>query len=81
MADKIHGKRKDWPHFDKFHLGSDAYAEGYDRIFGSKNESTSGIQKRSKKNSPKVGSEYEEGGSDSRKRNKKSKRKGKEAQP
>lgn len=36
MADTIHKKRKDWPHFDKIHLGSDAYAEGYDRIFGGK---------------------------------------------
>ena len=37
MADTIHKKKKDWPHFDRIHLGSDAYAEGYDRIFGSKN--------------------------------------------
>ena len=36
MADKIHKKKKDWPHFDKIHLGSEAYAEGWDRIFGSK---------------------------------------------
>lgn len=36
MADTIHKKRKDWPHFNKIHLGSDAYAEGYDRIFGRK---------------------------------------------
>lgn len=38
MADTIHKKKKNWPHFDKIHLGSSAYAEGYDRIFGSKNE-------------------------------------------
>lgn len=36
MADTIHKKRKDWPHFDTIHLSSDAYAEGYDRIFGRK---------------------------------------------
>lgn len=36
MADTIHKKRKDWPHFDTIHLGSDAYSEGYDRIFGRK---------------------------------------------
>lgn len=36
MSDKIHKKRKDWPHFDKMYLSSEAYAEGYDRIFGKK---------------------------------------------
>lgn len=34
MADTIHKKKKDWPHFNKIHLSSQAYAEGYDRIFG-----------------------------------------------
>lgn len=38
MADKIHNKRqhKSWPHFDSIYLSSEAYAEGYDRIFGGK---------------------------------------------
>lgn len=36
MADTIHKKRKNWPHFDTIHLGSDAYADGWDRIFGKK---------------------------------------------
>lgn len=34
--DKIHSKKKSWPHFDKLHLGGKAYAEGWDRIFGKK---------------------------------------------
>lgn len=37
MADTIHKKKKNWPHFDKIHLGSEEYAEGWERIFGSKN--------------------------------------------
>lgn len=36
MADTIHKKKKDWPHFDTIHLGGSAYAEGYERIFGGK---------------------------------------------
>ena len=36
MTDTIHKKKKNWPHFDAIHLGSKEYAEGYDRIFGSK---------------------------------------------
>jgi hypothetical protein len=38
MTDTIHGKKKIWPHFDTIYLSSDAYSEGYDRIFRSKNE-------------------------------------------
>lgn len=36
--DKLHKKRnkKDYPHFDKFFVGSPEYAEGYERIFGKK---------------------------------------------
>ena len=78
MADKIHKKKKDWPHFDKLYLGSSAYAEGYDRIFGKgKNEKTSGIQKRSEKHSEEAGDKHEEGGSNTGLVHKKSKRKGK----
>ena len=36
MADTIHKQKKDWPHFDKIHLGGNAYADGWDRIFGRK---------------------------------------------
>ena len=36
MSDTIHKKRKDWPHFNKIHLSGEAYAEGWDRIFGRK---------------------------------------------
>lgn len=36
MADTIHKQKKDWPHFDKMYVNSEAYAEGYDRIFGKK---------------------------------------------
>lgn len=36
MADKIHKKKKDYPHFDKFFVGGKDYADGYDRIFGKK---------------------------------------------
>lgn len=36
MADTIHKKKKDYPHFDKFYVGSREYAEGYKRIFGKK---------------------------------------------
>lgn len=34
MADTIHKNKKDYPHFDKFYVGSPSYAEGYERIFG-----------------------------------------------
>lgn len=38
MKDTIHGKKKSWPHFDTFYVNSNAYAEGYNRIFGKKDE-------------------------------------------
>lgn len=81
MADTIHKNKKNWPHFDKLYLGSDAYAEGYSRIFGSKNETTSGIQKRSKRHSEETGDKPEKSGSHSRVVHKKSQRKSKKAQP
>jgi hypothetical protein len=38
MGDTIHKKKlkKDYPHFDKFYVGSKQYGEGYDRIFKKK---------------------------------------------
>ena len=48
MADTIHKKRKDWPHFDRLHLGGTAYADGWDRIFGGKKKKNT--KKKSKKN-------------------------------
>lgn len=54
MADKIHGKKKDYPHFDKFYVGSPDYQENFDRIFrkkarngkkGNKLQEQGGVQK------------------------------------
>lgn len=41
MADKIHKKKKNWPHFEKMYVGGEKYADGWERIFGKKKKAKS----------------------------------------